>query len=295
MYLFVYGSLCKGERNHHYVTNETCLSEQAWVRAKLYKSESYYPFIVHDEAEITFGELYEINPKQEALIDRLEGYHPEDSNPLFKKEVIKVTTQQGEYEAYTYFGSERLKKEKEISSGDWKVERLLHSSPIYYFAYGSCMDNERFMKAGVDHLFEKIIGGAHLDHYELLFSHHLSDGARADIGEAQGQRVEGVLYEVNEEALDYLYRREGVYSFWYRPTVVQVQQGDSSYRALTFTVISKKPNRAVPLHYAIEIHRGATTHLSSSYGEQIVNMFSKQLPVEGFTEYLEEWTKGGSS
>ncbi|MCP3025930.1 gamma-glutamylcyclotransferase [Halobacillus sp. A5] len=294
MYLFVYGTLCKGERNHHYVKNEICISEQAFIRSKLYKGEFYYPFIVHHESEITFGELYKVDDDIEPLIDKLEGWHPDDPSPLFHKKLVQVQTPKVEVEAYTYFGSAQLNKEKEIRSGDWKVEGVINTQPVYYFAYGSCMDNARFKKAGVDHLFERIIGGAHLNHYEMLFSHHLTDGARADIGEAENGLVEGVLYEVNEEALDYLYMREGVYSYWYRPTVVTVKRNETTYRALTFTVITKNPNKAVPLHYAIEIHRGAARHLSKSYGEQIVNTFTQHLPVEGFIEYLEEWrNKGG--
>ncbi|CDQ19580.1 Gamma-glutamyl cyclotransferase, AIG2-like [Halobacillus karajensis] len=38
MKVFVYGSLCKYQENHHFLQKSVCLSEQAYVKGSLYTS-----------------------------------------------------------------------------------------------------------------------------------------------------------------------------------------------------------------------------------------------------------------
>ncbi|WP_179134039.1 gamma-glutamylcyclotransferase [Halobacillus massiliensis] len=288
MFLFVYGSLCKNQRNHHFLKEAQLVSEQAWINGSLYSGKSYYPLLVKNEDELVYGELYNVDETKLKEIDKLEGYHPSDPSSLFTREKVKVSSEYFTNEAFTYFASPHVEKVKKIDHGDWKVEQQLKRDKLYYFAFGSCMDQERFIQGKVEHHFQNVAGSAVLKGYQLAFGHHLKDGARADVRENRKEEVEGVLYHIEIDAVDYLYMREGVNKQHYRPTIVDVEYNDETIQALTFTVLEKKEDMAVPLHYAKEIYRGASKYLSSAYVDRIVQKFTIDNPVEGFTAFLSE-------
>ncbi|WP_173916369.1 gamma-glutamylcyclotransferase [Halobacillus sp. Marseille-Q1614] len=288
MFLFVYGTLCKNEPNHHLLEDAQLVSEQAWVHGSLYRGKSYYPLLTHSESELVYGELYNIDESTLNKIDKLEGYSPSDPSSLFTREKVKVTSEYFTNQAFTYFASPPLEKVEKIEHGDWKVEQQLQREKLYYFAFGSCMDQERFIQGKVDHHFRNVAGPAVLNGYQLAFGIHLEDGARADIRENQHEKVEGVLYHIEINALDYLYMREGVNNHHYRPTVVDVKCNGEILQVLTFTVLEKKEDIAVPLHYAKEIYRGASKYLSSAYVDRIVQTFTIDNPVKGFSAFISE-------
>jgi cation transport regulator ChaC len=156
----------------------------------------------------------------------------------------------------------------------WKKYHAFESEPeLLYFAYGSCMDNDRFIKQGVDHLFQNVVGRGVLDGYSLSFPKIREDGGRADIVEGEGT-VEGKVYKIDQEALEYLFNREGVYTDLYRPIFVDITlNGKRTKDVLTFTVIDKKENAAPPEVYATEILRGGKGTLSEEYLTKIKNFF----------------------
>jgi cation transport regulator ChaC len=127
------------------------------------------------------------------------------------------------------------------------------------------VDHARFKLAGVDHYFQKLAGVAELEGYTLRFAKKLPDGGRADIVE-EGGVVEGKVYEIPYECLEYLYRREGVHTRLYRPALIDVKMdGQTVQDVLTFIVVSKDSETAPPDHYLEEIIRGGTGFLSDSY------------------------------
>lgn len=286
--VFVYGSLCKYQENHHYLKGATCLSEQAYVRGRLYSGPSYYPLLMKDEEFVTFGELYEVNTDCLSELDELEGYSDSTSDPLFLREKVDIHTEQGTVEAFTYFWPHEPEGSP-VLYNDWKVHRYIEQQSLYYFAFGSCMDEERLISHGVHRLFSEVIGKGVLEDYRLAFSCPFEDGSRADIREDRGQYVEGVVYHINKEALRYLYKREGVESKTYRPTIVTLKKSDGkSVQALSFTVVEKEKDTAPPLHYAIEIHRGGSKHLCPTYMTHLEDMFCERFQVVDFKDYLEK-------
>ncbi|MGP4067892.1 gamma-glutamylcyclotransferase [Halobacillus sp. B29] len=288
MYAFVYGSLRKNEQNHHFLEGASLISEQAWTSGELYSGSSYYPLLIKNEASLAYGELYEIDEGMLQQLDRLEGYREKDPASLFKRETSAVHTQQKSYSAYVYYYP-HPPEGKPVLHRDWKVEQLLKKESYYYFAFGSCMDQERFYKSGVQNLFQEIEGGAELQGYHLGFSYHRADGGRADIIERSGDSVEGVVYNITGKALNYLFRREGVSNQVYRPVVVEVTLHNGPVvEALSFTVIHKKESLTPPLHYAREIHRGGRYYLSKNYMERLEQRLQHELPVNEFTKYLQQ-------
>lgn len=271
--VFVYGTLRRNESNHHLVEDATCVAEQAWTTGLLYDTGFEYPALQQDIKGRVYGVLYEINNEQLQKLDDLEGYSGKGKTNFYDRISQTISTDQGVHEAYVYV-VDPLKIEMfktRIDGGDWKVYRLIKQRTLGYFAYGSCMDAARFIKASVNHYFNKVIGIGVLDGYSLRYTIRSFDGGRADIVESGGV-VEGKVYEITSEALTYLFRREGVTAVRYRPAVVQVKMADNMVKeVLTFIVVEKEAEVAPPAHYMEEIIRGGQGFLSDEYMKILKN------------------------
>ncbi|NSL51859.1 gamma-glutamylcyclotransferase [Calidifontibacillus erzurumensis] len=271
--VFVYGTLRKNESNASLLKNAFCLAEQAWTEGVLFDTGFGYPAMTQSSTGYVFGELYKVTESELQSLDHLEGYSPGSTNNLYDRVKQTVYTDQGETMAYVYVAGRKDLLVKKISSGDWKEYRLINrdlKETVHYFAYGSCMDNKRFIEDGANHFFQKMKGVGILSNYTLRFTRKSSqDGmGRADIVE-EGGIVEGKVYEIPIQALkDYLYRREGV-PFAYRPTFVTVNLNGKMVEALTFVVKNKENETAPPDWYAEEILRGGSEVLSEEYIDRV--------------------------
>jgi len=271
--VFVYGTLRKNERNHHYLVNAKRLAEQAWTYGELHETSFDFPVLLRNEHKKVYGELYELSDEQLMNIDRLEGYHEDETNQLYDRQLVRIYTDLDEHDAYVYVKGRAFHSEmKEIPLGDWKVFRMNDAKrkTVYYFAYGSCMDHERFQKHEVDHYFQRVIGRGVLHQYSLKFSLPTSDGGKADIIEDKQSHVEGIVYEIPFEAVHYLYKREGVSIGLYRPTVIDLYVQNQLHKdVLTFVVIHKQDETPPSCQYAKEIFRGGKDYLSEDYLKQL--------------------------
>ncbi|MBY0121451.1 gamma-glutamylcyclotransferase [Bacillus sp. S/N-304-OC-R1] len=281
--VFVYGTLRANERNHELLRGSTCIAQQAWTAGIMFDTGKNYPALIRNSEGRVYGELYEITWQQLANLDNLEGYNGEGQNNLYDRAIQKIYTDHGDYEAYVYIMDTIDPDSNEISSGDWKVYRYLNEETLYYYAYGSCMDDARFKIANVSHYFQNLIGRGMLEGYSLGFTYKAHDGGRADIVEGQGV-VEGKVYQVPSEAIPYLYAREGVKTSCYRPAIVEIKmENERVIEALTFIVVNKQSELPPPAHYLEEIIRGGTGLFSDEYMEnlkgrfpEIIEEFSKQ-------------------
>jgi gamma-glutamylcyclotransferase (GGCT)/AIG2-like uncharacterized protein YtfP len=268
-YVFCYGTLRKHQPNHPLLKGAKCIAGQSWTAGRLYDTGYGYPVTVSDSTENVYGELYRISEDGLRYLDRLEGYNGVDAHDnLFERITQPVMTGGGQYKAVVYIeGKNKNMRKRYIHDGDWKVYRLTQEmEKLHYFAYGSCMDDARFKSAGVQSYFQNVIGCGKLSGYSLKFTRKADDGCgRADIVE-DGGNVEGKVYEIESEALKYLYRREGVNAGCYRPAFVDVTvEGKLFKDVLTFVVIDKQPEIAPPKSYAEEILCGAAGCLSEEY------------------------------
>jgi cation transport regulator ChaC/gamma-glutamylcyclotransferase (GGCT)/AIG2-like uncharacterized protein YtfP len=232
----------------------------------MYDTGLGYPVVsCQTSTDNVYGELYRISQNDFAAIDQLEEGYTRTKHTVY--------TDTGMEEAWLYHMEEKeCQAFTRIESGNWKEYLLRKDKPdeIYYFAYGSCMDTERFKKANVDHLFHYVVGGAKLQNYSTKFTVRLPDGGRADIVEDGGE-TEGVLYCVPGPAVTYLYKRERVSEKVYRPAFVDVTVEGKIYRdCLTFIVVDKKKELAPPDHYRFEIERGAKRYLSHHFYLKLV-------------------------
>ncbi|WP_087971463.1 gamma-glutamylcyclotransferase [Oceanobacillus rekensis] len=268
--IFVYGTLRFNEVNHMYLKGALCLVKHAWIYGKLFDTKHGYPVMKEHNEEKVYGELYEVTDTQLAAIDRLEGFELVGSDNLYEKKKVTVYDDIGEItEALTYTTGRSLADSTDvIPYGDWRVYQYLREGAIYYFAYGSCMDDRRFKLAKVDQHFRKVIGSGKLHNYGFRFSRNSKDGGKADIIVANSEFVEGIIYEIPIEAVDYLYEREGVYVEAYRPMIVSVNMNDGrNVEVLTFIGITKSIETKPTEVYADEILTGAGKLLSATYIE----------------------------
>lgn len=266
--VFVYGTLRKHERYHPLLSRAECLAEQCWTYGLLYDTGQGYPALLRNNDRRVYGELYRVTERELHDLDQLEGYAEQGSNNLYERVSQRVYTDRGPVEAYVYLYNDRNGATlTPIGLGDWKCRGLLEEDEFLYFAYGSCMDNKRFQLHGVEPLFGEIVGVGRLDGYSLRYTHHsASDGmGRADLMEIGGT-AEGKVYRINQEALQYLFRREGVESGSYRPALIDLEvKGQQMKEVLTFFVVNKKEEIAPPKSYALEILRGGKCFLSEDY------------------------------
>ncbi|SFS78032.1 gamma-glutamylcyclotransferase [Marininema halotolerans] len=279
--LFVYGTLLRGEAANHYLKDAEPIAMQAWVEGALYDMKGKYPALLPDPSKKAYGEVYRVSKSQLARVDQWEDYQPERENNLFVRRSVRVGTDQGAWEAETYFyGGPREVWMSEIPSGDWRT-RLLQGDQFYYFAYGSCMDNERFIAQGVGEEFSRVKGGAVLKGYAMRYTLSYADGGRADIVEDPQDTVEGKVYQITHKGLEYLLWREGVHQQTYRPVWIPIElQGKLYAHALSFTVVNKQREVAPPDHYAREILRGAKGTVTEAYYQRLCSDLTHKFKME---------------
>ncbi|MBO8173085.1 MAG: gamma-glutamylcyclotransferase [Bacillaceae bacterium] len=268
--VFVYGSLRRGEKYHHILSRARCVAEQAWTQGRLYDTGNGYPAMtVRDSSDYVYGELYRVDDQTLARIDELEGYTDGGRDNLYDRKTTTVLTDTGENEAVVYTAADRDLLKTPVPYGDWKYALMKQADEFLYFAYGSCMDDDRFRQQDVVHLFQDVEGRGVLHNYVLRFTHRSSsDGlGRADIVEEKGGMVEGKVYRISHDALRYLEWREGVSAGAYRPSFVNIRiNGEKQLQnVFTFVVKDKQEEMAPPREYAEEIVRGASTVCSSRY------------------------------
>jgi gamma-glutamylcyclotransferase (GGCT)/AIG2-like uncharacterized protein YtfP/cation transport regulator ChaC len=268
--VFVYGTLRRHEENHSLLNKAELLYEQAWVEGKLYDTDKGYPAMKEGEGRV-YGEVYKINDALLLKLDEIEDFIEGREENLYNRQLQKVNTDQGPVDAFVYYGLGEKMFQYEISSGDWKVHQFINKKPerILYFAYGSCMDDARFKLAEVDHHFKECLGAGALKGYSMKYLFKVDDGGRGDIIE-DGGTMEGVVYDVPQEAVKYLFTREGVAPGWYRAAFVDVSIGGTTYTdVLTFIVKTKYDEVLPPEHYAREILRGSLPHVSAAYHSRL--------------------------
>ncbi|MDW4526955.1 gamma-glutamylcyclotransferase [Rossellomorea marisflavi] len=267
MLIFVYGNLRKHECHHSLLQNPRTISLQAYVDGVLIESLDGQPVMTAGNEKV-YGELYEVD---RSMIDQLERMKEVIPAKAIQTEAT-VVTDHGSHVATVFAAASEDAQGSVIPSGDWKVKTFLENRPseTLYFAYGSCMDQERFKKAGVHIHFQDCLGAGIVQDFRMDYSFVVDDGGRGDITEVLGEVMEGVVYRVNQEAVDYLFEREGVLPGWYRPAFLDVTIDGRVYKdVLTFIVKRKSPETLPPEHYALEILRGSHPYVSEEYHRKL--------------------------
>lgn len=135
-YLFVYGSLMKGEK-------ASCILENCKYCGK-YILRDYamynlgeYPGIVPQKGENVLGEVYRIS---ESIIPQLDRYEVEGS--LYIRKTVAVSKSDKQIYAMSYIYNHDIIKNNELLREGWNPKK---SDYVWYAGYGSNLSNERFL------------------------------------------------------------------------------------------------------------------------------------------------------
>lgn len=143
------------------------------------------------------------------------------------------------------------------------------------------MDDARLREHAVDHLFRDVVGRGTLYDYRLAFTHQVGDYAYADIVPDPGKWIEGKVYRLSPQAVDYLDVREGRGTAYNRVWLEVEVNGRKLSPVLSYTVIDKcDPELPPPDRYIVEILRGATGTVSSRYMERLRRQLKQRFQID---------------
>lgn len=136
-----------------------------------------------------------------------------------------------------------------------------------YFGYGSNLDRDDFerwceVNGFDDGLLDEVLGPAVLYDWALVFGRHSKGrgGGVLDIWPRLGHGVPGVVFEVDDEALDALDQKEGHPSAYERREVV-VELGGRDLRCLTYVVRERSTRHFEPATAYLDlVRRGYDRH-----------------------------------
>ncbi|GAB4200390.1 MAG: gamma-glutamylcyclotransferase [Thermoflexibacter sp.] len=111
--VFVYGTLRKGESNHHYLKEGLLIEDEVWAKGYTMYDLVAYPFAVPTAVGQIKGEIWQIDERCLAKIDKLEGIEEGLYTRIFDNAL----------QAYIYVrpNSKGLVGIPQITQGDWKM------------------------------------------------------------------------------------------------------------------------------------------------------------------------------
>ena len=114
-YVFTYGTLLKGERNHHLINDDDFVSEGMIKNYKMFNLGTY-PGIESGDG-IVLGELYLVDDNTLKMLDDLE-----EAGFLYLRKTTMVYTSETKLEAYVYVYNQEVNNPKYLGDGvySWK-------------------------------------------------------------------------------------------------------------------------------------------------------------------------------
>jgi len=126
-HVFVYGTLRRGGRNDiNRLAPAPRYVGMGEVKGHLYHFD-WYPGLAlgGEEAVTVVGEVYEVAPQLEAVLDAIEGLLPDDASEYLKRE-LEIEVNGLALPCFLYeINPQRLQGRQTIGHGDWV---LFHSS-----------------------------------------------------------------------------------------------------------------------------------------------------------------------
>lgn len=112
--VFVYGTLMKNRRNHHYLKEATFLGTAELENYEMYRVATY-PGIVPKPGAQILGEVYEINSETLKLIDRLEA-----EGNLYIRTKEEVLLNEKKTEVFVYVWNKEIKGFEKVDKMPWQ-------------------------------------------------------------------------------------------------------------------------------------------------------------------------------
>jgi gamma-glutamylcyclotransferase (GGCT)/AIG2-like uncharacterized protein YtfP len=120
-HVFVYGTLRRGGRNDiNRLVPPPCYVGMGEVQGRLYHID-WYPGLTlgGEEAVTVVGEVYEITPELEAVLDEIEQIVPGEASEYFKRE-LAIEVHGRDLQCLVYeINPERVRGRQAMGHGDW--------------------------------------------------------------------------------------------------------------------------------------------------------------------------------
>jgi cation transport regulator ChaC len=140
-----------------------------------------------------------------------------------------------------------------------------------YFAYGSCTNVESFRETlkqvDCEDQF-RICGVGILIDYKLAFTRRSKkwNGGVLDIIKSSGDYVLGVVYEIPEEAISAIDKREGASCYYRKIDNIEVELGFDKVNVFTYEVIEKQEDEIAPtMNYFNTVYTGMKNRFPTEY------------------------------
>ena len=126
---------------------------------------------------------------------------------------------------------------------------------MYYFAYGSNLNHRQMSKRCPD---SKPRYRANLPDYKLIFTGWSDNrqGAVASIKPSVGEEVVGAIYEISENDLNSLNRREGYPTYYDRINVIVLKEDGEKLEAKTYIKRDQSEEKQPSPEYLSIIQQG---------------------------------------
>jgi cation transport regulator ChaC len=151
---------------------------------------------------------------------------------------------------------------------------------MYYFAYGSNMDEED-LKTWCKNKSKsfpqwKLLGTACLENYRLAFNYYSSgrNGGAANLMESQNSRVYGLLFEMSESDRETIREKEGFPNYYVEITITVKHRDNTISDVTTYKVVKNKEK--------IEHQKPSRSYM----GLILKNAYNNKFPDE-YIRYLE--------
>lgn len=123
-YVFVYGTLMRGQKLHHHLGKTVQFVGKGKIRAELYRlSARRYPAAITAprSRRFVYGELYRMLDPARTLValDRVEGC----DEGLFERRLADVWVQRKKKRAWTYFFAQPLVKAEIVPTGRFPYQQ----------------------------------------------------------------------------------------------------------------------------------------------------------------------------
>jgi gamma-L-glutamyl-butirosin B gamma-L-glutamyl cyclotransferase len=126
-YVFVYGTLLRGEANHRRLQHVSARAARAFFAgALLYDTGRGYPAMTLEPVQASggptvYGEAYEVDAATLRSLDELEDYYgPNDPRNEYERVRIEIGTENGPLQAWTYVFKREPSGAARIPDGDWR-------------------------------------------------------------------------------------------------------------------------------------------------------------------------------
>ena len=119
--VFVYGTLRRGGRNDiNRLTPTPKYLGMGEVQGSLFHFDWYPGLALGGEEPVTVvGEVYEVTPQLEEVLDRIEGLEPGDHSEYMKRDMA-VTVQGRDLQCFLYeINPQRVADKSPLAHGDW--------------------------------------------------------------------------------------------------------------------------------------------------------------------------------